>query len=146
MFTKQPLNVNVVVYSLVSVYIYSHSTLHLHPGLGFRTIHTSYLSQFPQGIQCSHYKPTSSQVPITPGWREGQYRLTSCPRMLSQMKHSASPGIEPTTLGLWIQHPTNWATRDPSVTLVLLETLVLPLKAVLVFISPVSTWYSLNHV
>ena len=36
---------------------------------------------------------------ISPGWREAQTRLTSCPRMLSHMKQLASLGIKPTTLG-----------------------------------------------
>ena len=34
--------------------------------------------------------------------------------MLSHMKQSASPGIKPMTRGLWVQHPTNWATWDPN--------------------------------
>ena len=37
---------------------------------------------------------------ISPGWREAQTRLTSCPRMLSHTKQLASLRIKPTTLGL----------------------------------------------
>ena len=43
-----------MVYSLVSVYIYYHSTLHLHPGLGFRTFSRMLSVSIPSG-NITHY-------------------------------------------------------------------------------------------
>ena len=49
-----------------------------------------------QGVEASI---PYSWVPIfSPGWREAQSRLTSCPRMLSHMKQLVSVGIEPQPL------------------------------------------------
>ena len=98
--------IDLVQFSLIIIIIILGSYIALFLSLAQSTLHSitpARIASLGNQAYCCHTR-RRSQYPlklgthISPGWREAQTRLTSCPRMLSHMKQLASLGIEPRPL------------------------------------------------
>ena len=89
---------------------HAQSVLHYYPSTLGRPCHIGTST-----IYISKVKPGTH---TTPGWREAQSRLTSCLKILSQMKQWVVPGLNPVTCS----YNSNTHSKEPTRPFIIVTT------------------------